>query len=264
MTWRTFGALALIIVGVIFMLINFNILPGVAWNYIFPVLLVLLGIALLIGWRGGTRHLETVNDSAPLNGASRAQVTLKHGAGRLGVRAGTDPNLLFAGTFAGGVDKKASYQSGAAVLELKTPEEIWGNLGFPGTHGLEWDVALNPTVPLALKYEGGAAETQMDLSGLKLTGLEINTGASSTDVVLPPPAGTMRVVVHSGAASVKLRLPQNVAASIHGTMGLGSMDVDAMRFPNRGSGAFESDNYATAADRIDVTVEGGVGSVQVR
>lgn len=264
MTWRTFGALVLITLGVIFLLINFGVLPGDAWNYIFPILLVLLGVALLVGWRGGTRQLEMVNDSAPLNGATRATVTLKHGAGRLNVRAGTDPNLLFAGTFAGGVKKTASYQNGTANLELKTPEEIWGNLSFPGTRGLEWDLALNPTVPLALKYEGGAAETRMDLSGLKMTGLEISTGASSTDVVLPVPSGTVRVVVSSGAASVKLRLPADVPASIHGTMGLGSLDVDAMRFPRRGSGAFESDNYATAADRIEVTVEGGVGSVQVR
>jgi hypothetical protein len=254
----------LITLGVIFLLINFNILPGEAWNYIFPLALVLLGIGLLIGWRRGPRQLEMVKDSAALNGATRAAITLKHGAGQLGVKAGTDPNVLFAGTFGGGVDKQLTREGDTAVLELKTPPEIWGNLGFPGIRGLEWDLALNPAVPLGLKYEGGAADTHMDLSGLKLNSLEINTGASSTDIVLPPPTGTMRVVIKSGAASVKVRMPPNVAASIHGTMGLGALDVDMSRFPNRGSGAYRSDGYDSATDRIDMTVEGGVGSVNVR
>jgi hypothetical protein len=264
MSWRTFGALVLIALGVVFLLINFNVLPGDAWNYVFPIILVLLGITLLVGWRGGGRQLESVPDSALLSGAARGAVILKHGAGRLAVTAGTDPALLFSGTFGGGVDKKLERQGDLAVLELKTPSDVWSNVGFPGTRGLDWNLSLNPSVPLSLKYEGGAADTLLDLSGLKLTALEINTGASSTDVVLPAPAGTMRVVVHSGAASVKIRLPQNVPASIHGTMGLGALEVDMSRFPKHGAGSYESDTFTSAVDRVDVTVEGGVGSVHVR
>lgn len=264
MLWRNFGAIVLIVVGIIFLLINSGVLPGSAWNYIFPAVLVLLGIALLSGWRGGGEALQVVNESAPLNGATRARISLKHGAGKLNVHAGNDASLLFAGTFAGGVDKKISRNGDTASLELKTPSDVWTGMNFLGGRGLEWDVALHPIIPLEIKYEGGAAETKMELSGIQLTALEINTGASATDVVLPLPQGTMRVVVHSGAASVKLRLPQNVAATIRGTMGLGSMDIDLARFPNRGLGMYQSDNYATATDRIEMTVEGGVGSVQIR
>jgi hypothetical protein len=264
MMWRTFWAFVLILVGIIFLLINFGVLPGNAWNYIFPTILVLLGIGLLVGWRGSHATAQVVSESAPLDGATRADVTLKHGAGRLSVRAGEDTAQLFAGTFGGGIEKKLERHDGTAVLELKTPSNAWGNVGFPFGRGFEWNLGLNPTIPIALKYEGGAAETKMDLSGIQLTQLEINTGASATDVVLPPPQGKMRVVVHSGAASVKLRLPPNVSASIRGTMGLGALDIDQTRFPNRGMGIHQSDNYATAIDRIEMTVEGGVGSVQIQ
>lgn len=264
MTWRVFWGGVLILVGVVFLLINLGILPGTAWNYVFPAALVLLGIALLVGWRGGAQALQVVTDSAPLEGAAQADVSLKHGAGRLNVHAGSDDSLLFSGTFGGGVEKKITRRNNIAFLELKTPSELWANMNFLNPRGLEWDLALNPGVPTSLKYEGGAAETRMDLSGIKLTDLEINTGASSTEVVLPPPNGTMRVTVHSGAASVKFRLPPAVPAEIRGTMGLGSLDIDLSRFPDRGSGMYQSDNFAGATDRIEMRVEGGVGSVQIR
>lgn len=264
MTWRVFWAGVLILVGVVFLLINLGILPGNAWNYVFPGALVLLGVALLVEWRGGVQTLQLVSESAPLEGASQADVSLKHGAGRLNVHAGNDESLLFSGTFSGGVEKRITRRNNTAFLELKTPSDLWANMNFLNPRGLEWDLALNPKVSTSLKYEGGASETQMDLSGIKLTDLEINTGASSTDVVLPPPNGTMRVTVHSGAASVKLHLPPGVPAEIRGTMGLGLLDIDLARIPDRGSGVHQSDNFANAMDRIEMRIEGGVGSVQVR
>jgi hypothetical protein len=264
MSWRTFWAIVLILLGVLFLSNNFGWLPGNAWNYVFPAILVVLGIVLLMGWRGGAREWQLVPDSAPLGSATHAAVTLKHGAGLLNVHAGSDPALLFSGTFSGGVEKKLARTNGTAYLELKTPSDIWTNMPILRKNGLVWNLGLNPNVPLALKYEGGAAETKMDLSNIQLTELEINTGASSTDVVLPPPSGTERVVVHSGAAAVKLRLPPNVPASIRGTMGLGSMEVDKTRFPDRGFGVYQSDNYANATDKIEMTIEGGVGSVEIR
>lgn len=264
MSWRILWAIVLIALGVLFLLSNLGILPGNVWNYFFPALLVFIGALLLIGWRGGERAVEIVNDSAPLSGATHAAVNLKHGAGRLLVSAGNDPTLLFSGAFGGGVAKKISVNNGTAFLELKSPDSTWENLHFMNPRGLEWNVLLNPNVPTTFKYEGGAADTKMDFSGIHLTNLEINTGASSTDVILPNPNGTLRVVVHSGAASVKLRVPPNVPATIRGTMGLGAIDADLTRFPDRGFGVRQSDNYAEAQDKIEMTIEGGVGSVEIR
>lgn len=264
MSWRTFWALVLICIGILFLLINLGILPGEIWNYIFPALLVLAGIGLLLGWRGSGKEPEQVSASAPLEGATHATVTLKHGAGQLRIGSGTDPTLLFAGTFGGGVDKTLSQKEGTVFLQLKTPSDVWSNVGFPGARGLNWNLQLNPGIPIALKYEGGASETKMDLSGLQLAQLEVDTGASSTDIVLPPPHGTMRVIIHSGAASVKVHLPPDTQAAIRGTMGLGSLEVDKSRFPDRGTGVFQSDNFMTAPDRIEMNIEGGVGSVQIR
>lgn len=261
--WRIFWAFVLIVIGVVFLLINLGILPGDAWNYLFPALLILLGIFLLIGWHGGSEQ-TTAHEVIPLDDAARGEITLKHGAGLLNVHGGADPTVLLDGTFHGGVEKKLDRVQDLALVEFKTPSNAWENLGFSNKRGLEWQLALNPNIPLTLRYEGGAAETRMDLSGVRLVQLAVNTGASSTDVVLPYPSGTMRVSVNSGAATVKLRLPREAAASIRGKMDLGSMNVDLARFPNRGFGIHQSENYAAATDRIELTIEGGVGSVEIR
>jgi len=90
----------------------------------------------------------------------------------------------------------------------------------------------------------------------------VKTGASSTVIRLPRAAGTTTVRVNAGAASVKLVVPEGVAARVHSSMALGSNDIDRRRFPLSGSD-YVSPDYATAANKIDNQFEGGVGSLAV-
>jgi hypothetical protein len=53
-----------------------------------------------------------------------------------------------------------------------------------------------------------------------------------------------------------------VAARISVEMGLGSKDIDTARFPKSG-GAWESPDYATNQNRIELRFEGGVGAIRV-
>jgi len=128
---------------------------------------------------------------------------------------------------------------------------------------LDWNVGLNPDIPLDLVFETGASKSRIDLSALKVTELTIRTGASSTELVLPEKAGHTRARISSGAASVEVRVPVGTAARIRGTMGLGSLNVDGQRFPRKDS-VYESDGFAAAENTVELDIEGGVGSVSVR
>jgi hypothetical protein len=90
----------------------------------------------------------------------------------------------------------------------------------------------------------------------------LQTGASETRVLLPRAAGATRVRAEAGAASLILEVPAGVAARIRTRMALGNSRVDEARFPRVGDG-YESPDYATAVNRIDVDVQGGVGSVRI-
>jgi hypothetical protein len=46
-------------------------------------------------------------------------------------------------------------------------------------------------------------------------------------------------------------------------MGLGALNVDRSRFPKR-DGFYESADYAAAANRVEMRVDGGVAAVNLR
>jgi hypothetical protein len=92
--------------------------------------------------------------------------------------------------------------------------------------------------------------------------LDLSTGAADTRVRLPRAAGATSVKASSGAASLVLEVPTGVAARIRMQMALGSGQVDESRFPRTATG-YESPDYATAPNRIDIDIQGGVGSVRV-
>lgn len=264
---RLFWPLVLILIGVILLLSNLGLLPGSVWGYFWPLALLALGVSLLAGAFRGAPQVPATSERQPLEGASAGNVTIRHGAGRLKVRAGGDASALFAGTFGGGVYKRVQRSGDLLDVTLRVPEQDWSRYAFPwnwstSSHGLDWDITLNPEIPLALAFEIGASQAELDLSGLRVTDLSIKTGASAAQITLPAQAGLTRACIESGAASVDVHVPDSAAARISGRMGIGRLDVDPGRFQRRGD-AYESEGYADAQNRIELTVEGGVGTVTV-
>lgn len=143
---------------------------------------------------------------------------------------------------------------------------VWAEWAFPwhwgGGRALDWSVSLTRTIPLALDVHAGANQANLDLSDLTITELRVNTGASDTTVAMPAAGRTMAFVA-CGAASVRIRIPDGTAARIVVRAGLMSTKVDESRFPRAGNG-FESRDFATAPDRVDLQVEGGAASLEVR
>ncbi len=260
---RYFWAILLIVGGIVLLLNNLGILSVDIWGVIWPLVLVLLGVGFLVGAVNRRGSVQTVTDSLHLEEATSARIKFAHGAGRLFVHAGANPNQLYTGTFGGDMNRKVNRSGDRLDVSLSAEPVSWSPWGWwGGSNGLDWDVALNPVVPLTLEFETGASQTELDLSQLSVADLRLQTGASSTTITMPAQAGMTRARIESGAASVRVRIPDSVAAHISGTMGLGSLEVNRRRFPRKGN-AYESEDYTTAPNRIDVQVEGGVGAVQI-
>ena len=220
-----------------------------------PWLAVGLGVWFMVGAiaPGGGRPEEHL--ALPLAGATSASVRLTFGAGKLAVSTAAPGNLVD-GTFAGGVVRKSD---GPGRIDLSQDTTF----GLPWLdHGSEWTVGLTRDVPLDLRVDAGAARTDLDLSELLLRRLEIRTGASETHIRLPRNAGATDVKAETGAASLTMNVPVGVAARIRLRMALGSSDVDEARFPRTSSG-YESPDFGTATNRVDIDVQGGVGSVRI-
>jgi hypothetical protein len=268
--WFVVGAI-LIFLGVLALLnallaavgINFR----VGWIF-WPVVLIGLGVWLVTGFtRTGSPSLPPEQTSLPLDGAAEAAVTVRHGAGRLTIGAGAASETLLQGSFGGGLDASRRTEGGRLVVDMRVKERDVGHYIFgPWNRGwagmLDWDFTMNPSIPVSLNLETGASETRLSLSDLKVKELSIKTGASSTTVDLPASAGFTRVHVESGAAAVKIRVPQGVAASVQVKSALAGIHVDRVRFPSS-AGGYRSADYEKAANKVEIYVETGVGSVDI-
>ena len=109
----------------------------------------------------------------------------------------------------------------------------------------------------------GASETSIDLTDLQVKDLKLQTGASSTTVTLPVKAGFTHVDIESGVASTNIRVPSGVAARISAHGGLSSINVDATRFPRQGD-LYQSSDYDSASNKVEVKIQTGVGSIDIR
>ncbi len=291
------AGLVTLVVGVVLFLVGFLFFEGVLglsgdrfadWTDVaVPLALVGIGVVVLIGafipgpWRrpyvvvhdageraaaergnGGTGWAAPVPDrlAIPLEGAADAEVMVTFGAGHLRIGAAA-PGMLVDGTFAGGVVVERGGGAGRVRLAPPTPPSGWSLGRAPYT----WTLGVSGEVPLRLRVETGATDAELELSGLRLAELRLRTGASETRVVLPAAAGVTLVDAEGGAAAIRFRVPDGVAARIRSSIALGSSDVDPVRFPRTAAGdAWESPDFATAANRVEIAVRGGIGSVSVR
>ena len=220
-----------------------------------PVLLIALGVWFVIGavvpaGRGLTETLDI-----PLGGVTEAEVRLRFGAGNMSTRPAASGSLVD-GEFGGGVMHRIL---GPGRVELSQDTRY----GLPWlSHASTWTVGLTGAVPLDLRVDAGASRAMLDLRDLRVRSLELQTGASETRVLLPRAAGSTTVKAQAGAASLTFEVPQGVAARIRSRMALGSAQIDQARFP-ASSGGYESPDFTTAVNRVEINIEGGLGSVRV-
>lgn len=256
------GALLIILGGLLLLqtlgLITLNVV-GLIW----PIVLILLGLWILWGVLGG-RRAETEQLTIPLKGASEARVRLSFGAGRLQVGVGAGMDEAVAGTFSGGVEHTSQSEGNVLTVDLRSPDITWNVPWMWGNRPeREWLVRLNGGLPLALEVRAGASDTRLDLTDLRVTDLTVKTGASSTDLTLPANAGLTRVNIEAGAASMVIRVPSGVAARLRLTGGVASLDVDEKRFPRLG-GYYQSPDFDSAPNKIELEAKAGAGSVEVK
>jgi hypothetical protein len=255
--WAFTWPIAWLVVGAILLLSttgNLGSGPGELISDYWPLALVVLGVWFLIGAvvpRSGAAEALVL----PVGGATEASVRIQYGAGELTTHAAAGGHLVD-GQFLGGV---AHRQDGPGRVELRQ-DMTNGWPWFDRRHA--WDVGLTAELPLDLRVDGGATRMVLDLRDLKLRSLELHTGASGTRVLLPRAAGATAVRAESGAAELVFEVPTGVAARIRSRMVLGSTQIDQGRFPPTALG-YESLDYASAQNRIDIDVQGGVGSLKV-
>jgi hypothetical protein len=226
-----------------------------------PVLLLLAGAWVLIGvfFRA---NIETENASIDLQGASSADVKINHGAGELKIHSGANAGELAHGSFSGGLDHKAKLNGDRLEVKMRPVNDFIKFPFFGPNSQINWDLALNANIPMALNLNLGANKSDIDLSDMNITDLDLDTGASDTKITLPA-RGRFRADLDLGAASLEVIVPDGLSARIRASIGAADLKVDETRFPRSGS-TYQSPDFDSATNAVDMSIDAGAASIRVK
>ncbi|TME76471.1 MAG: hypothetical protein E6I48_04545 [Chloroflexi bacterium] len=293
-----FWPLVLITIGLVFLLVNYGLIPGVtalSLLSLWPLLLILGGVDIAIGRRWplaalgidvavialGLVLLSTqptiLGSPFPIFGGSsggerdvsvdRQSVTamsleINGGAGRFRVVGGS-ATLVEAHSASADLRLRRSDlgpQTSSTHADVRI-DQI-GNKRVGGTT-TDVETRIASDVPTELSINGGAGEFFIDLSDVKVTSAELNVGAASLTLTLPKPTGTVNVDVNAGASSIVIEVPEGVEARVTTTGLVLTLRSSNPRVTASGNSA-ETSGYGTATARVTVHVTAGASSIAIR
>jgi hypothetical protein len=290
-----FGPVLLIAVGVILLLNSLGILEwGIWWSLLrlWPILLIAAGLDLLLGrfsiwgsllaallvlavlggalWLAldgdlGGRGLQAQEIRQTLGEATQADVRVEPGVGILRLEALPESADLIQGTIylSKGEEIAQDVTAGEPQIryELRTLKTSWATpLGGWNTERT-WDLGLTPGAALDLAAILAVGEADLNLSDLAMSDLQVEVGLGRIELTLPA-EGRFEGRLQSGMGQIVIRVPQGMALQIGGDLGLVVRDVPEGY--QQDDDSITSPGYAVAENRVDLTIDEGIGILEIR
>jgi len=287
--------LILITIGLVFLLVNFGLIPGVtalSLLTLWPLLLILAGVDIAIGRRWpvaalgidvGVIALGLVllatqpsfiggpvfsfgeqsggerDVSMGRDSATSLKLEVNGGAGRFRISGGS---TMLVEAHSGNDDlrlRRADLRPGGHA-DARIDQS--GNRHVSGA-AIDVEVRIASDIPTDLTVDGGAGEFFVDLSSVTVTKAELNVGAASLTLTLPKPTAAVSIEVNAGASSIVIDVPEGVEARVTMDGALLSLRSTNARVVAGGSTA-ETAGYGSATARVTVSVTAGASSVTIR
>ncbi len=159
-----------------------------------------LGIAPLQGAAQDWREMTSFRQRAD---ESQLNVHVRYGAGELRINPGNGSELYRLGLRYDSrvFDPVAEYRNGRLEVGV---EGRGRGVKLRNTAAGNMDLALSRDVPMELDLDFGAVEAKLELGGLRISRLDIETGASDTELLFsdPNPVRCERLEISMGAAAL--------------------------------------------------------------
>jgi hypothetical protein len=250
----------LILLGVLFSLKAANLITDV-FGWFWPLLLILFGVAVLVNRFVAPSLSGGGAFSIDLQGAAKVALDIDHGAGSIKIKGGAPIGTALAGTKGVAFDLKSHLNGETLTVDIDAGPTF---IPFIGPEGGVWVFQLTNEVPVSLKVDAGASTLDFDFTDVKLEFIGVDTGASSLTMKMPANAGRTLVDVESGAATIDITIPEGVAARIRLEQGVSAQNINLARFPNVTESLYQSAEFDTAANRVEINLEGGANTVNIR
>jgi len=227
-----------------------------------------------------TRDTEVVE----LGDAESVRVDVKMGAGELSIDG--DAEDLMEAEFTYNVSDwkpKVHYQINEDQGRLTLEQPRNDKISLPVDIRYEWDLHFKQDVPLDMRINGGAGQSDFKLGALAVTRVDFQLGAGNVDIDLSGNTSLEQMDVDMGAGSVTLdlrgewkhnvdidiqggigsthlTLPENIGVRIKVDKGLGDIDASGLY---RRDGLYVNSAYEESDVTIKINVQAGIGQVEL-
>ena len=146
----------------------------------------------------------------------------------------------------------------AGRAELSVEQKATGRPAMhPGR--CEWILRLNSDLPTELDVKFGAGKADLQLGGLTLSELRVESGMGEVHLDLgADPGRDLDVFFKSGIGDASIVLPKNTGVRVRSSVGLGSIKHNGLHW----DGEFYTNRlYGQTTTTLEMTIEGGMGKI---
>ena len=228
------------------------------------LMVVIFGAGCTPESRFGARRMPAEEEpqrhvlAGALHGRNGAVLIVRDAASRVEVRLADLPGLLYR------ISTPAD--SGLAPAVTGAHGRVSLSLRPTGADGPDTvDIVLNRAVRWDIRLPAGAGEQHLDLAAGRLRRLELGSGTGLVSMRLPPPRGTVPIVVAGGVGEVAVAIPPGTPLRLYLRGGADSVAVPWTGRSRAAAGELLGPaGWRKAPDRYAVTIASEVGSVTVR
>lgn len=256
-----FWPIILIGAGLVWLLVNLNIIAPVSPNALlrlWPIILVVIGLDLLFGrnnqWMGAligilavgavvgflvagpsqgwttanTPNARVETFTTPLEKTSNANFEFDLASQHVDIHALNNTTDLINAEIGhtGIIDYSVSGTDTKNVrISQRSDGSGWFSFDF-SMMDLKWDLGITPEIPVNVTMDGGSGSVTADFTGIKLQSLKAVMGSGSSDFTLPASTTSYQSRIESGSGSVNVTLPARTNLTLELDSGSGSLNID--------------------------------------
>jgi hypothetical protein len=127
------------------------------------------------------------------------------------------------------------------------------------------EIELNPRHPWRFQIQGATWNTVLQVGGLDVRAIKLDSGAAKVECFLPRPHGVVPIEVSGGVVGLSLHRPPGVAVAADISTGAVRLKLDdySVKAAVMDSQWESSDGASTAPDRYQLSIRGGAVQVSL-
>ena len=196
-------------------------------------------------------HRNDAGEPAMPKPGATASIAIDSGSRGVVLRHGSDMETLI----------RVPHDRAAAAPAIVRGETVKVRRLRGAGHGY---IELNPRHPWRFQIQGPTWNTVLDVGGLDVREIKLDSGAAKVECFLPRPRGVVPIIVSGGVVGVNLHRPPNVAVIADISTGAVRVKLDAFSAKAATSDLhWESAGASTSPDRYELRVSGGAVQVNL-